>query len=263
MDYEDRFVAYVDIWGFKKLIERSVGPCRLISPEQIKEILEWAKPAGTDQIVLGDIGDISESGHIMTQFSDCVVITVSKTKQGIMHLLHHVARIGYRLFRFQIICRGGITRGDVYHDGQVIFGPAMNEAYRLEQKCAKYPRVILSEDVVRDALSADPNAKQFILRDDDGYHFVNTLWVLRKYMDFESGPPDYIKRLCIEFEKHLIKEMQDSLSEDNQKKEGEQKELSLFEKYKWVTKYFDWVRDRSWMDIMNQPYPANKMGFDL
>jgi hypothetical protein len=87
MAYEERFVAFIDILGFKDLIDRSVGPIRSITPEEIREALEIPKPAGTDQIIIGRIGDISESGHRMSAFSDCIAITVHPTEQGLLHLL--------------------------------------------------------------------------------------------------------------------------------------------------------------------------------
>ena len=58
-----------------------------------------------------------------------------------MHLLRHVAKIGFRLIRLKppILCRGGITLGPVYHGGQVIFGPALDEAYVLEKERPGFP----------------------------------------------------------------------------------------------------------------------------
>ena len=55
--------------------------------------------------------------------------------------------------------RGGISIGDCFHDGKIIFGPAMNEAYKLESKVAKWPRVVISEDTLKEGLKAtiEPN----------------------------------------------------------------------------------------------------------
>jgi hypothetical protein len=44
----------------------------------------------------------------------------------------------------QILIRGGIAKGKLFHvEGGPLFGPAMNRAYFLESKKAKYPRVII------------------------------------------------------------------------------------------------------------------------
>lgn len=43
--------------------------------------------------------------------------------------------------------RGGVTIGDLFHDGHIVFGPALNQAYDLESKKAVYPRAILDPDL--------------------------------------------------------------------------------------------------------------------
>ena len=44
-----------------------------------------------------------------------------------------------------ILLRGGITVGQLCHKDNIVYGPAMVEAYELESKSAIYPRVIVSE----------------------------------------------------------------------------------------------------------------------
>jgi hypothetical protein len=43
--------------------------------------------------------------------------------------------------------RGGITIGNIVHDDECVFGPALNRAYELECSVANYPRVVLDQDV--------------------------------------------------------------------------------------------------------------------
>jgi hypothetical protein len=38
--------------------------------------------------------------------------------------------------------RGGITIGELVHNNDVVFGPALNRAHELESKVAEYPRII-------------------------------------------------------------------------------------------------------------------------
>ncbi|HTG56249.1 MAG TPA: hypothetical protein VL943_08285, partial [Niabella sp.] len=46
-----------------------------------------------------------------------------------------------------MMIRGGITIGDLIHEENgALFGPAMNEAYRLESNSAIYPRVVISNN---------------------------------------------------------------------------------------------------------------------
>ncbi len=53
-----------------------------------------------------------------------------------------------RLIYRGILCRGAITYGKLIHTDEVLFGPALTEAYILETKVALYPRVILHKDII-------------------------------------------------------------------------------------------------------------------
>jgi hypothetical protein len=49
------------------------------------------------------------------------------------------------LLEFSILCRGGVAIGQCFHGKNVLFGPALVEAYLLEQT-ASSPRIALSAD---------------------------------------------------------------------------------------------------------------------
>jgi len=237
-DYKDRFVAYIRILGFQEIIKRSVGPGGHITPGEILHALEVPKPVESAQI-LGRIGDISESGHRISTFADSIAITVQPTAPGLLHLLHNVAKIGFRLIRLKtpVLCRGGIIRGLVYHDGQVIFGPALDEARALEEERAKYPRVILSEEVVRVGLAAELPVgtifKRFVRQDEaDSLYFVNILRVLRMAMDYEKQPLEQIRTIADQIGQHLQGEIA--------RLSGEERQQVL-----WFKEYFDWATDRN------------------
>jgi hypothetical protein len=77
-----------------------------------------------------------------TTFSDNVVITQKvgpKTQMLVQQLANF--QLGAALPGF--LLRGGITIGDVVHDDEVVFGPALNRAYHLESQVAKLPRLVL------------------------------------------------------------------------------------------------------------------------
>ena len=243
-------MAFVDILGFSELVERSYGDAASITPAEIKEALDVPPPAGPDKIVLGRIGDIAASNHRMTAFSDSVVISVDPTECGLMYLLHHVGEIGFRLLRLRRLCRGGVARGLIYHEGSVVFGPALLAAYCLEKHVAKFPRVILSKQVVAMGSSADfPVNKvfrSFTRQSDDGWRYVNILRVIRMIMDTESGPPPDIVEMCHGISGYIA----ESLSTYKEKP-------GLQQKYEWFKNYFDWAVDRRALDRLKQPFPAH------
>jgi hypothetical protein len=55
------------------------------------------------------------------------------------------------LLEFSILCRGGVAIGQCFHGKNVLFGPALVEAYLLEQT-ASSPRIALSADAARLAI---------------------------------------------------------------------------------------------------------------
>jgi len=46
-----------------------------------------------------------------------------------------------------VFVRRGISIGPLYHDTNVVFGPALVEAYKLESRIAKFPRILVSDQV--------------------------------------------------------------------------------------------------------------------
>jgi class 3 adenylate cyclase len=74
-------------------------------------------------------------------------------KRAVCQLLRLLAGIQlYYLRDFGILCRGGVAVGDCFHGQNMIFGPALVEAYLLEGTAVS-PRIAVSEEVA--ALAGD------------------------------------------------------------------------------------------------------------
>lgn len=68
-------------------------------------------------------------------------------KRAACQLLRLLAGIQlYYLREFGVLCRGGVALGDCFHDQNMIFGPALVEAYLLECS-AVTPRIAVSDAV--------------------------------------------------------------------------------------------------------------------
>lgn len=235
--YTSRYVAFLDILGFKDLISRSTGSAPSVSVDEIRSVLAVPDPVGEGQIVLGRICDISKSGHRMTAFSDSIIITTDETDQGLMHLLQHVEKIGFRLARIGMLYCGGISNGLVYHDAQQVFGPAVLEAYATEQQ-ATFPRIVLSTPVVNAGrLAAAPVNTvfgRFIRTDSDGKVFVNYLRVLRMIADSDGPLPDDVRILHASIKSSIARQLDHFAI-------GTSERL----KWEWFESYFSWAVDES------------------
>lgn len=74
-------------------------------------------------------------------------------KRAVCQLLRLLAGIQlYYLRDFGILCRGGVAVGDCFHGQNMIFGPALVEAYLLEST-AVTPRIAVSDEIA--ALAGD------------------------------------------------------------------------------------------------------------
>lgn len=95
----------------------------------------------------------------MTAFSDCYVFSFpfgvfdplanENPRWPIDELASRIGFIFHNAFQIGCLVRGGITIGHLAHDNQIVLGPGLIEAYHLESKIAKWPRVILSEAAVK------------------------------------------------------------------------------------------------------------------
>lgn len=93
------------------------------------------------------------------------------------------AEIQLRLSVHGWFVRGGIAVGDFYIDDELVFGPALVEAYDLESRLARDPRIILSQTVQKlvqhySGYYSNPHhspQNSDVLIDSDGQAFVNYL----------------------------------------------------------------------------------------
>ncbi|MDP4242599.1 MAG: hypothetical protein Q8921_07680 [Bacteroidota bacterium] len=88
------------------------------------------------------------AGRTVTHFSDSIVLSFKENeKSGVYYNLLLILHLHIRLIELDILVRGGIAIGKVVHNGNLLFGPAMNDAYLLEKNAALYPRIIVTPDI--------------------------------------------------------------------------------------------------------------------
>lgn len=132
--------------------------------------------------------------------------------------------------------RGAITVGQFFIDDNVVLGPALNEAYTIEQNISRDPRIVLSDQVFKLAKRHmkyygepyDSPQNNHILIDLDGKPFVNYLSIL--FEDPIDGLDDYeVIWSRLKTHKQFI--------EDNLLKY--KKSPHVWSKYQWLSKYHD------------------------
>ncbi|HZL41329.1 MAG TPA: hypothetical protein VFC45_13750 [Pseudolabrys sp.] len=170
MPYDTRYCAYVDILGFGELIDkldRGETPY-----DFLKDLL--TKVHNPPETIAGS----SEDADFRAQsISDAVALSAADNIRGLGALFHSVNQLAVTLLQQGFFIRGAIVKDKLHHDDKMIFGRALVRAYRLESTVARYPRVMVTREVVDDIRDrADEQSIQRMLRRaDDGPMFLHVL----------------------------------------------------------------------------------------
>lgn len=130
MGYDTRVVAFIDILGFKKSIDKSNSDEKeferiLMSLTDLRDF--FIKPKDSDEIEADR--EYNADTQIL-QVSDCLIISrLIQEQGGIFHMLSDCAFAVHLLVSNGFLCRGAIKYGNMYHKDTTLFGQAYIDAY--------------------------------------------------------------------------------------------------------------------------------------
>lgn len=138
-EFSDKFVAFVDILGFKSM----VGKASRRDGVTLDDLLLLTQKLGPTGIrgVFEEYGPglCPEATRIrkdldfqVIQISDCVIVSSEISPAGLINLIHYCWAAVLRLLTEGILCRGYITQGPIYHTDRQVIGPAYQEAHSRE-----------------------------------------------------------------------------------------------------------------------------------
>lgn len=170
-----RYVAFLDILGFTKLVEDG-NDLKIYSALHEFEIEK------------GFCDKIKEKNPKFNKevsvFSDSIIISYPELNEikkvdNLIHIINDVSYLQNILLEKEITMRGGIAKGELYHDDYKCFGKALLEAEKVE-KTAIYPRVVIDNAIITEAL--ENNNKDSLI---DSLFLCNDgLW----YVDYLINP---------------------------------------------------------------------------
>jgi hypothetical protein len=163
--YERRAVLFLDILGFSELVQRGKENRLLAALQHVQ----------------GRALEVQERGKMnFTAFSDCVVVSAPLNDgKGALQIVGYAQFLALDLLARGLLTRGGIVAGDLYHEGAIVLGPALIEAYQLESKKALYPRILVTPEIKQlstqvsqglTSVQAGAGAKYFREDFDGSYH---------------------------------------------------------------------------------------------
>lgn len=237
--YESRILAFVDILGFQNMIQQSTFDYK--EQQRILDAMNIIHSYKTlnDNGLNG--GGLKEHGIQITTFSDSAIISYPiDFEGGLFHVLLDLIHMQIDLSSLGIFIRGGISIGLAYHDEYNAFGPAMNEAYRLESTKAESPRIILTSQTLYDGIKAseslqnpyDISLLESLIRQDkaDGFYYLD---YLRQYQELDYPEFDYYLWLNT-IRDYLVQNLNSYHSDEK-----------IYPKYRWMLEY--------WNDVLNSP----------
>jgi len=204
--YVDRYCAFIDILGFQRLIAGLKG-----TDEQFLALREALKK------VHAPVGQPTVSWTIdfrAQSISDAVTISTLATDGGLVRLFQVIEALAVDLLKEGYFIRGALTKGKLYHNDTTVFGEALIRAYELENTVARYPRVMITRDVMAD-IGVFPKGllmtelreqfreqvRPYIEQAADGPHFVHVLRTISA--NVQGGQFDGYQRLQDMIQKRL------------------------------------------------------------
>lgn len=234
--------------GFKKAVTMFID---ILGSKDRKNFEEWYHIMDIFNLAVEREKKLDES-HSWTvykreihMFSDCAYIIydykdgIDETKKDMNALMciacYNTEKLIYEFLRNGFIVRGAITYGDIYFENErnVWFGPAMNRAFYLESKIAKYPRIIIdpeyaqglvsyNEQKYRSNIIQQTTNGEIISKDADDLYYLNCFNSIL-YMNDAEETATRLFMLC--------------QTEKDKKRESENMQISIKEKYDWLETY--------------------------
>jgi len=174
MEFEDRAVAFIDVLGFKALVNEAVeNEAARQKLADLVALLESAIPrldSGVDSAVPRPL--IPRHQYI----SDCIILSAPLTDaarqwyNGVSIVIMRAIQLSHFLLSNGHLIRGGLSAGKLWHTETNIVGPAYQEAYLLESS-GNEPRILVHPNALRHW----DGGSRICLQDRD-ISFVNSLF---------------------------------------------------------------------------------------
>lgn len=147
MESKEKFIGFVDILGFKNLVERAEADdgitlsqinyaISLLGSEKDREAIRLYGPTICPESECQQ----DDLDFQIAQVSDCVIISTEISPAGGITLLDHCWRAVFRLLRLGLMCRGHIRRGRIFHEGQRFIGTGYQRAVECEKEVEVFKR---------------------------------------------------------------------------------------------------------------------------
>jgi hypothetical protein len=144
--YADRYCAFVDILGFRQLIDQL--DTSETSFEALRALLTRIHGAHS-----GAALDVNGTDFRAQSISDAVAISTNVSANGLGEIFKSLIALTLDLLVEGYFVRGAIVKAPLYHDEKMVVGQALVQAFHYESEVAKYPRIVVTRNVRTDIIA--------------------------------------------------------------------------------------------------------------
>lgn len=169
IELKQNYVAFLDVLGFSNMVQSDAA-----NNDQ-SFLMKLFKCHQSAAQIFSDDPNCS-----VTQFSDSIVIAKPYDASAFSWFVTRVAEYQRLLLDEELLCRGGVAVNKHFSNGSFTFSAGLIDAYRVESKTARYPRVVISSDVL-DLVFPDMNEiPKNIIKEDDGLYFIDYIGITKR-----------------------------------------------------------------------------------
>ena len=171
MELKDKFIGFIDILGFKDLVTKAETGAGITNTQilQLVQLLSGDRTRQSYEKHGPNICPQSRSvrrdlDFVVTQISDSVVFSYEVSPAGVINLISQCWGVVLALVQRGVMCRGYVTRGNIYHAPSQVIGTGYIKAIEGEKKVSVFqhtvdqrgtPFVEIDRDVVAYISSCD------------------------------------------------------------------------------------------------------------
>ncbi len=169
VELKQHYVAFLDVLGFSEMVKSDLVDDNHLYLSKLFKCHQRAAEVFSD-----------DPNCFITQFSDSIVISKPYEEKSFEWFATRVAKYQRILLDERLLCRGGIAVNKHFSNGSFTFSAGLIEAYHVESKIARYPRVVISPELIDLVFPEKKEIPEFLVQEDDGMLFIDYVGLTQK-----------------------------------------------------------------------------------
>lgn len=136
LKFEYSIVGFLDILGFSAMVKSDTNGTTPKFLHIFKDVFEELESIA------------SSSSPTVKMFSDSIIIEAELSSNNLLSVIDVSAQLQRLFLKRGILLRGGVAHGKHYSKKNIMFSEALINAYLIESKMARFPRIVIEENLL-------------------------------------------------------------------------------------------------------------------